>query len=233
MYLSRLILNPLNREVQKDLANCHELHRTILQAFPPTRNGVTPREKYNVLHRVDIDHQTGTPTILIQSDYEPHWEFLSDKKGYLLEDIDEPKYVKQIYDSLQYGQILTFRLRANPTKKVDTKTHEDGKKRNGRREPLRTEEERISWLIRKAKIGGFEIVSVKINKNVLDIRLLSEQATQITHGTKKEKSMTFSSILFDGNLRITDVDEFQKTLHKGIGSAKAYGFGLLSIRKPV
>lgn len=45
--------------------------------------------------------------------------------------------------------------------------------------------------------------------------------------------LTFGSVLFEGVLEITDAERFQKTLQAGIGSGKAYGFGLLSIARPV
>jgi CRISPR system Cascade subunit CasE len=41
--------------------------------------------------------------------------------------------------------------------------------------------------------------------------------------------MTFAAVTFDGLLRIVDADRFRAALVQGIGSAKAYGFGLLSI----
>jgi CRISPR system Cascade subunit CasE len=44
--------------------------------------------------------------------------------------------------------------------------------------------------------------------------------------------MTFGSVLFEGVLQVTDPDGFRETLATGIGSGKAYGFGLLSIAPP-
>ena len=34
MYLSQLILTPRNRAVQRDLSRPHDLHKTIMAAFP-------------------------------------------------------------------------------------------------------------------------------------------------------------------------------------------------------
>ncbi|MER3437012.1 MAG: type I-E CRISPR-associated protein Cas6/Cse3/CasE, partial [Chloroflexota bacterium] len=34
LYLSRLILNPRNREVRRDLADCQRLHQRIMTGFP-------------------------------------------------------------------------------------------------------------------------------------------------------------------------------------------------------
>ena len=34
MYLSRLILNPRNRRVQREIAGPYQMHRSIMRAFP-------------------------------------------------------------------------------------------------------------------------------------------------------------------------------------------------------
>ena len=35
MYLSRLLLNPRSRQVQRETADPYNLHKTIMQAFDP------------------------------------------------------------------------------------------------------------------------------------------------------------------------------------------------------
>ncbi len=41
--------------------------------------------------------------------------------------------------------------------------------------------------------------------------------------------LTFASVLFDGDLVVLDKMLFLEALSGGIGTGKAYGFGLLSI----
>jgi hypothetical protein len=52
-------------------------------------------------------------------------------------------------------------------------------------------------------------------------------------GRKREAagghSTTHLAVLFEGLLRVTDKDAFLETLTHGIGPAKAFGFGLLSV----
>ena len=43
--------------------------------------------------------------------------------------------------------------------------------------------------------------------------------------------LTFGDVLFEGRLRVTDAALFRQTLEHGIGSGKAYGFGLLSVAR--
>jgi CRISPR system Cascade subunit CasE len=44
--------------------------------------------------------------------------------------------------------------------------------------------------------------------------------------------MTFQSVRFEGLLTVIDPERFCQTLAAGIGSAKAFGFGLLSVARP-
>ena len=41
MYLSRLAINPRSRDVQQDLADIYQMHRTVMSAFPPRRGRKT------------------------------------------------------------------------------------------------------------------------------------------------------------------------------------------------
>jgi CRISPR system Cascade subunit CasE len=41
--------------------------------------------------------------------------------------------------------------------------------------------------------------------------------------------LRFGAVSFEGRLEVTDLDAFRVTLRDGIGSGKAFGFGLLSV----
>jgi len=43
--------------------------------------------------------------------------------------------------------------------------------------------------------------------------------------------MKFRSALLEGKLKVTDPDAVKSTVETGIGSAKGFGFGLLSVLK--
>ncbi len=229
MYLSRLIPNPENREARQDIADVGQLHKTISHAFPELPPDSEFFNHYGILYRVDINQKTGVPSVLVQSNTKPDWEYLMEKDKYLLSPPD-CKPVSDQYSTLHEGQTLVFRLRANVTKKIDTKTLSDGKRRNGKRVPLRTSEEQIKWLARKGNEGGFEILEVSVDKDVYDIRIMPERDIEFEKKNKaKEHKVTYGSILFEGRLKITNSELFRQTLINGIGSAKSFGFGLLSI----
>ncbi|MCB0138689.1 MAG: type I-E CRISPR-associated protein Cas6/Cse3/CasE [Caldilineaceae bacterium] len=200
MYLSQLILNPRHRAVQRDLSRPHDLHQTIMAAFPDNLD----KAKERVLFRMEQRAQPQQLILLIQSQEQPDWSKLP--ASYLL---DDPA-TKAVNLQLQPGQRLSFRLRANPTKRLSA-----GKGNNGKRIGLYKLEEQINWLQRKATDHGFAIHSA--------------MPTQQQRVDDRRQDLKFFSVQFDGILQVTDPTTFLAAIQSGIGSGKAFGFGLLSV----
>lgn len=79
MYLSLLHLNPRDRAVSRDLADCRAMHRTLLRAFPTVPEGSTKkaRDQFGLLYRVEPG-QRGAMQVLVQSASLPAWDHLRD-----------------------------------------------------------------------------------------------------------------------------------------------------------
>lgn len=248
LYLSRLLLNPRSGQVQSELARLYEMHRTLMRAFPKSGNEATAkaREEFGVLFRADLEEKSDRVTVYVQSTVKPDWSFLATSHDYLFVDADPPnpacKDISKTCQNLSNGQVFSFRLRANPTKRIGKVIKGDpGLK--GKRVGLLREEEQIAWLIRKGqerekgKPGGFEILMNEVEDQKGEIHQVPR--VNVRHegkqrGRKKEDGvpkddMTHLAVRFDGLLRITDANAFRETLARGIGSGKAFGFGLLSI----
>lgn len=214
MYLSRLILNPRSRQVRAELINPYEMHRTLMRAFGDDLTGE------RVLFRVDTDRRTGTPTVLVQSCAEPDWRFLDDATGYLLSGAGDNPAARSFEPQFAAGQALQFRLRANPTKKLSDRRTGTA---NGVRVGLYEEEEQLAWLGRKGQDGGFAVSSCHV---------IPEGKLDHTRGAGDARAkMPLLAVRFDGVLHVTDPDALVQTLRAGIGSAKAFGFGLLSVAR--
>ncbi|MFQ5575637.1 MAG: type I-E CRISPR-associated protein Cas6/Cse3/CasE, partial [Anaerolineae bacterium] len=115
MYLSQLILNPRSRQVQREIGNPYELHRTLMRAFPSKEAGGPGR----VLFRLEAprNNQPGL-VLLVQSELEPDWAYFDERSGYLLS-LDRPNLAYKAFDPrFRPGQSFHFRLRANPTKRL-------------------------------------------------------------------------------------------------------------------
>ncbi len=203
MYLSRLKLNPRSRKAMTEVSRPYELHRSLMCAFPDEKDGGPGR----VLFRLDIDLRKGDISVLVQSENEPDWTALNGPGNFLLE---PPQW--KIYDPIvAVGQMLYFRLQANPTIK-----------RDGKRLGILREDNQIEWLHRKAKEGGFEIVSLSVVPEGI-------AHDKMTDRSDSPHDLILFSVRFEGVLKVTDPDIFPQTLGRGIGSAKGLGFGLLSI----
>lgn len=75
------------------------------------------------------------------------------------------------------------------------------------------------WLIAAGQARGFAV-----DESCLSVEAYSQ------HRGKDEK-LRFSSVDFAGELTVLDADKFSATLSQGIGHAKAFGCGLLLVRR--
>jgi CRISPR system Cascade subunit CasE len=245
LFLSCLLLDTRDRLARRDLARPYEMHRTLWRAFPGADEGGPGR----VLFRVDADRE-GNYVILVQSEKRPDWDRLP--AGYLAADPD----VKSL-DGLRFtaGQRLRFRLRANPTRKVNTLSKAERlakvEKRHGTRVAVFKEDQQIEWLVRHGevhniedqpghspavRIGGFRLLRVTPHPDRdapvydADVRpsgWVRDKKEDRRNG--KVLKLTHLAVLFEGVLEVTDPAAFANTLAHGIGPAKGLGFGLLSV----
>ncbi len=203
IYLSQLILNPASRMVQSERENPYEMHRTLLRGF------VGKREEANVLHRLETNRYSGVMTLLVQSTVPPDWRPLAQigQGQYLLA---SPVW-KAVDLDLPNGRTLHFRLVANPARRRSS-----GKgNKPGPRCALYKEEDQCAWLYKKAEQHGFCLLDL-----------------QISHAhkqTDRKRDLALHTVQFDGRLQITDAEKFMTAVHIGIGPAKAFGCGLLSL----
>ncbi len=252
LYLSRLILDLNCRQVRSEIAQPYEMHRTLMHAFEgyAVNKEENVREKCGVLFRADVDDQNSRAVVYVQSLVEPDWSCLDKCRNYLLseEGILNPDYknIAVSYRGFRNGQTVAFSLRANPTKRIAKPSKGDDMLR-GKRVALLREEEQIGWLVRKGVEreegcpGGFEILAKDIQEQNDEIRQIVHVNTTLEGkqtGYKKDKTderrehrMTHLAVRFDGLLRITDPDAFRETLTRGIGPAKAFGCGLMLVRR--
>jgi CRISPR system Cascade subunit CasE len=239
-YLSRLILDPLRRPVRRDLGDAYQLHRTILRAFPQVPEGASAREHFGLLYRAEpYDRQPNLIRVLVQSALAPDWSELPDQ--YLGPSPDERpnpavRVIDEAYEQIANGMQLTFRLRANPTKRIGANNTEQGEQWRGKRVELRRENEQLDWLARKGAAGGFRLLGVRTQPEVRAVQAANLEKVRGWRPSREGADampLRFGAVLFNGQLEVTDRDAFVGVLEHGIGSGKAFGFGLLSIAQVV
>jgi CRISPR system Cascade subunit CasE len=218
VYLSKLLLDVRSKQARADLASPYQLHATLCRAFAD-QDQTPPR----FLWRTE---EGKNPVVLVQSADEPDWGKLAQRfPGYFRE---LPKTGQLPLEHLRPAQILRFRLKCNPTITTLAKDGSGKKKRYG----LHKLEDLIGfetaeggwkpgWLERQAQKSGFTPMGFMVAQ--------SEKLTLYKHD--RSSKITLQSVLYEGHLKITDLEAFKQTLRDGLGHAKALGFGLLSIAK--
>ena len=151
--------------------------------------------------------------VLIVSEKEPDFDKLSGEYSLGVKTLQYPEKLKNV----NQGVIYRFLLRGNPTKKV-----------KGKRIPLKTYEERLQWIQKKSDQSGFDLLDCLIKSERIKESVKTDIVKNNTSGVRK---ITFNSVIYEGTLKITDIEIFKSSLYNGIGSGKAFGFGLMTIAK--
>lgn len=222
MFLSKLTINVFSREFRRDHADVQDMHRTIMSAFPHVDDGRPARMAHGVLWRLD---ETPRGFVLyVQSHLEPDWSHLPE--DYLAEPA-QARDLQPVLDGALPGRHLAFRLTANATRTIRP-DGVPGKRGKGRRVPHRDPRAQIAWLVRQGERHGF-VVPLAGNGEPGVV----PSPRPLLRGRKREEngrqSIHIEPVRFDGRLVITDREAFLRALQHGVGKARAYGCGLISL----
>lgn len=223
--LSRILLNPQKRGARKLLTNPQAMHAAVRAAFPPDINESDAR----VLWRADSGGPT--TTLYIVGPEPPELDHIVEQAGWATRPGDTADYAPFL-DSLKRGQQWSFRLVGNPVKSLSREGPQRGKV-----VPHVTASQQTEWLLSRAAAAGFEVVDVPgSGPDVIVTKRsdLSFRRRKPGEGPKSQAnggSVFVRTARFDGRLEVTDVDALRCTLTQGIGRARAYGCGLLSLAK--
>jgi CRISPR system Cascade subunit CasE len=154
----------------------------------------------------------------VQSQTAPDWERLPD--GLLLRPA-EVRSLQPVLDAIAPGRKFAFRLMANPTRDVRV---EDGKQIR-KRVPLQQPAQQLEWLIGKGEQHGFVIPSSR--QGSPDV--VANPAPRLVGKKGEARRVTVDPVRFDGHLVVIDSVAFTAAVINGIGRAKAYGCGLLTL----
>lgn len=221
MYLTRFQINPQRREARKLLASPHAMHAAVLSGFATPQ--LADAEAGRVLWRVD--HNTDHRTFLyLISPSEPDLTHLVENAGWpTLENTWQTRVYDDFLASLKDGQQWAFRLTANPVRNgrppgerfADTTT-----KRYGHV----TVQQQRAWLLERAERAGFQITVGALEEP--DVIVHSRSTQTFRRGGSR---VTLRIATYDGQLEVTDATALRRTLVRGLGHAKAYGCGLLTL----
>ncbi|NEY35898.1 type I-E CRISPR-associated protein Cas6/Cse3/CasE [Streptomyces sp. PRKS01-65] len=206
LVLARIRLNPHSRDVQRDLRDATQMHRTVMRMVPDGL-GDAPRHKAGLLYR--LDETDTSSTLLVQAASLDPGRLPT---GYGQADV---KSLAAMFTALRKGLGVRYRIVVNPAKRERLPLEEKGKR--GRIVPL-SGTDADQWWLRRATEAGLDLH---------DLTPTSMEPArprgQHTHG------MRHSLLRYDGTASVTDPDALRDALIRGIGRGKPYGAGLLSL----
>lgn len=225
MYLSRLTLQTQQLSVYDITrafgADGYRTHQTLWDLF-----GGDPDAARDFLYR--RDDQGGVLRFLVLSERQPE-----DRRGVWA--VETKPYRPQVRE----GQVLAFSLRLNPVV-----SRRDAQGRQQRHDIVMDYKHRLKnegtppgqWPGRAELVrqGAWTWLSQRMHKLgfVLSEAAFFTEAYEQHQLFKKDKSpIHLSTVDCRGHLTVKDTERFQRTLTKGIGPAKAFGCGLLLVKK--
>ncbi|HHU10556.1 MAG TPA: type I-E CRISPR-associated protein Cas6/Cse3/CasE [Intrasporangiaceae bacterium] len=219
MFFTRFRMNPNMRGSVRLAASPQRMHATILSAFPPDRIELPSGR---VLWRLDTPTRHEW-TLYIVSPARPSMEQLQSECGWSQEPSWQTADYGRFLDTLTKGQRWRFRLTANPVRSVA-----QGRGQRGRIQPHVTAEQQLAWLVERSANHGFRIDGDLEGPTVVTRR--ERGSFQRGKGAGRVRA-TLSRAQFDGLLDISDPELLRTTLTQGLGRAKAYGCGLMTLAR--
>ncbi|MFF3501126.1 type I-E CRISPR-associated protein Cas6/Cse3/CasE [Streptomyces sp. NPDC003247] len=248
-YLSKIALNPRRRAAVALLSSPHRLHAALLSglAVQPVTERVLWRLDSNTPHRADI---------LVLTENRPSWAHLVDEAGWPGADGGAPLIADytSLLERIARGREFGFRLTANPVQSVARPSRpseqqaarlkegaDNGNRPRGSRVAHRTAAQQLEWLLKRCEHHGFSIPDAAATPPAPGLQTEGQDlsagpaVTIISRDILRFRKhsdgprVTLSTATFEGRLRVTDPDTLRAALLGGIGPAKGYGQGLLTL----
>ena len=227
--LTKILINPRRRQGRKLLTNPQAMHAAVAASFPPDIDQSFGR----ILWRLDEGEHHHA--LYIVGPEKPTTGVIVEQAGWDTRPAQSAEY-DRLLSSLTKGQRWHFELLANPAF-----AQANGGKR-GKVKAHVSVEHQLDWLYQRAERAGFRLAP-RAEDEVYEVERgrwsVDEQTTIV-----ERKSLDFRkgdsrrrvhivTARYRGTLEVTDPDRLRATLVNGIGRARGYGCGLLTLARPV
>jgi CRISPR system Cascade subunit CasE len=245
-YLSRIRINPLREKSRLLLANPHAMHGAVMYGVP---DGPTEQR---ILWRVDADDPR-RPLLYVLTKTRPDWSHLVEQAGW--PDAEGEHAAVRDYAPLlaqiAVGREFAFRLTANPVQNTSNpdkpseiqQARANDVKRRSFRIGHRTAAQQLNWFLSRTASWGFEVPPARTDPAAPELELFADHdspAPREVRITARERRsflkknaggnpVVLTMATFEGRLRVTDTALFTDRLLGGIGPAKSYGCGLITL----
>nr|WP_293780151.1 type I-E CRISPR-associated protein Cas6/Cse3/CasE [uncultured Aeromicrobium sp.] len=220
VFLSQLQLNPSRPATQRLLASPQRIHAAVLAAFPDHQAGDRVLWRLESTARHDV-------RLLVASPREPDFTSCIESYGWPMrpDATWRTRPYTPFLSRLASHQVWAFRLRGNP---VVRKRDESGRVHTI---PHLTATQQRDWLVSRAEHLG---VSFPLDEDGAPQVTVSrrDSRTFTRNQAERGRRVTIASAQFDGLLEVVDAERLRTALIRGVGRAKAYGCGLLTLVTP-
>lgn len=207
MYMSRVEIDTNDRNKIRDLSQVEAIHNWVEKSFPEEfSSGKRSRKLWR------IDQLKGKDYLIIVSETPPTKECL---EKYGVTGTAQVKNYVNFLRNIKEGDKYTFRIVLNPV----VSKMEDPDQKRGRVKPVNNHQQ-MQFLYDRSKNNGFSL-----NKDEYSV----VKRSQINFRRSSQKTIKLSMATYEGKLTVIDKELFIRTLTKGIGKKKAYGFGMMTI----
>lgn len=224
MYLSRVSLGLPRLEAIAFLSSPYKVHAAVEQAF--ATDAVREDGRGRILWRLDeVPGNEHEVWLYVMSPDRPDFTHICEQAA----STEPPAWVTKDYDPVldrvSEGQLWQFRLKANPVRKVLVdKGRQERAGIVGTLQGHVTEAQQRTWLLDRAEAHGFRIAQTEEG---FDLLVVSHRRRE---RFKRQGGMvTLATAQYDGVLEVIDAEAFRHTLGFGLGRARGFGCGLMTI----
>ncbi len=231
MYLTRFRINTARSGARRLLSSPQAMHAAVMSSFatpPAVPTGAGAR----VLWRVDRGAASNMLLYIVSPD-RPDLTHIVEQAGWPVTGAWDTFAYKPFLDRITAGDTWAFRLTANPVHSIRLTDGEPTK-----RTAHVTARHQLGWLFQQQERGGFAV----LEKPSDAVRLVPEDGYEVvvrdrrdqTFGkndaaTARTHQVKLVTATFDGRLRVTDAEKIRGILTGGLGKARAYGCGLMTL----
>jgi CRISPR system Cascade subunit CasE len=247
-YLSRIRINPLRAEGGKVIASPRAMRGLVMGGI--AGNPLDER----VLWRLDSDNPH-RPQLYVLSESKPDWTHAVESAGWPEADGDHALVSDYtlLLARIALGRRFAFRLTVNPVQNTyapekpsagqQPVAASGGHRGRAMRLGHRTAAAQLRWFLERTEGWGFTVPAARTDPAApgletaeaaapvlgaaRELRIIDRQRLSFSKG--KGKPVVLHTATFEGVLEVTDTAAFTTRLVEGIGPAKAYGCGLLTL----
>lgn len=220
----KLPLNKVRYGARQLIGSPYKLHAAVEAAFPP--DAVRRTDDGRILWRLDSLGQDGGVWLYVVSPQKPDFTHIVEQAGWPMHAEWETKNYDALLDRVTKGQQWHFKLRANPARKagVDKGRRHRSDGIVGKVQGHVTASQQLQWLVDRSVVHGFRILEDEYGQPNVVVK--ERHKEQFKRGGA---TVTLVTAVFEGRLEVIDTKLFRDALCEGIGRAKGFGCGLLTI----